>query len=32
MGTGRSVSRRAQDIVANSFFSGVVTLSDSVVG
>jgi hypothetical protein len=32
MGTGRSVSRRAQDIVGNSFFLGVVTLSDSVVG
>jgi hypothetical protein len=32
MGTRRSVSQRAGDVVRNSFFSGVVTLSNSVVG
>jgi hypothetical protein len=30
MGTRRSVSRRAGDVVRNSFFSGAVTLSNSV--
>jgi hypothetical protein len=32
METRRSVSRRAGDVVGNSFFSGVVTLSNSVDG
>jgi hypothetical protein len=31
MGTRRSVSRRAGDVVGNSFFSGVVTLSNCTV-
>jgi hypothetical protein len=31
MGTCRSVSRCAGDVVRNSFFSGVVTLSNSVI-
>jgi hypothetical protein len=30
MGTRRSVSRRVGDVVENSFFSRVVTLSNSV--
>jgi hypothetical protein len=30
MGTRRSASRRAGDIVRNFFFSGAVTLSNSV--
>jgi hypothetical protein len=30
MGTRRSASRRVGDVVKNSFFSGVVTLSNSV--
>jgi hypothetical protein len=30
MGTPRSVSRRADDVVRNSFFSRAVTLSNSV--
>jgi hypothetical protein len=30
MGTARSVSRCADDVVENSFFSRVVTLSNSV--
>jgi hypothetical protein len=30
MGTHRSVSWRAGDVVGNSFFSGVVTLSNSI--
>jgi hypothetical protein len=30
MGTYRSVSRRARDVVGNSFFSGAMTLSISV--
>jgi hypothetical protein len=32
MGTRRSISRRAGDVVRNSFFSRVVTLSNSVDG
>jgi hypothetical protein len=32
MGTHRSVYRRARDVVGNFFFSGVVTLSNSVDG
>jgi hypothetical protein len=30
MGTRRSISRRAGDVVGNSFFSGEVTLSNSI--
>jgi hypothetical protein len=30
MGTHRSVSQRARDVVGNSFFLGAVTLSNSV--
>jgi hypothetical protein len=30
MGTGKSVSQRVEDLVGNSFFSRVVTLSNSV--
>jgi hypothetical protein len=30
MGTHRSVSRRARDVVGSSFFLGTVTLSNSV--
>jgi hypothetical protein len=30
MGTHRSVSCRAGDVVGNSFFSGAVTLSNSI--
>jgi hypothetical protein len=32
MGTHRSTRRRAGDVVRNSFFLEVVTLSNSVVG
>jgi hypothetical protein len=32
MGTHRSVSQRAGDVVENFFFSGVVTFPNSVVG
>jgi hypothetical protein len=32
MGTRRSVSRRAENIVGSSFFSGVVTPSNSIGG
>jgi hypothetical protein len=32
MGTHRSVSQRAGDVVRNSFFLGVVTLSNSIIG
>jgi hypothetical protein len=32
MGTRIAVSQRARDVVRNSFFSGVVTLSNSILG